>query len=501
VLTVQLLIAALGLVALGGWLAATDAALGVLSRSDVLEMANHSRSSRALRAIAGDMSAHVNVVNFTRIAAETTAAVFVTTVLVVVVDALWLALLLAILIMAAVSFVLVGSSPRSVGRAHARAVLGSSASLVHVLRVALGPVAHGLVALGNRVTPGTGRSAGFSSEEQLLSMVDEATEQSVLEQDDRELIHSIFEFNDTLVREVMVPRTDMVTIEAGASVGAGMGLLLSRGISRLPVIGDGVDDVLGVLYLRDVARHTYERPDDDDSAADLARPALFVPESKKADELLRQMQLESNHLAMVVDEYGGIAGLVTLEDLIEELVGDISDEYDREVDLFEETEPGVYRVSARLPVDELGELFDLELEDDDVDSVGGLLTKAYGRLPERGATARIDGVILEAEQADPRRGTISTVIVRRDPDYDPSGETGTGPVAIVAETDHQDEDARSSASPRSPTRWSARRSPSPARSRRPPAAPSAASCTARTASSSWWTPRASTARAPCSASG
>ncbi|WKK71592.1 hemolysin family protein [Rathayibacter oskolensis] len=432
-LTLQLLVAALALVAVGGWLAATDAALGVLSRSDVLDMANHSRSARALRAIAGDLSAHVNVVNFTRIAAETTAAVFVTAVLVVVVEQLWLALLLAILIMAAVSFVLVGSSPRSVGRAHARAVLGTSASLVHVLRVGLGPVAHGLVALGNRVTPGTGRSAGFSSEEQLLSMVDEATEQDVLEQDDRALIHSIFEFNDTLVREVMVPRTDMVTIEATASVGAGMGLLLSRGISRLPVIGDGVDDVLGVLYLRDVARHTYERPDDADAVSELARPALFVPESMKADELLRQMQLESNHLAMVVDEYGGIAGLVTLEDLIEELVGDISDEYDREVDLFEETEPGVYRVSARLPVDELGELFELDLEDDDVDSVGGLLTKAYGRLPERGAVARIDGVILEAEQADPRRGTISTVIVRRDPDYDPTREPGTGPIPVVTD--------------------------------------------------------------------
>lgn len=430
--TLQLLIAALALVAVGGWFAATDAALGVLSRSDLLDMAQHSRSARALRAISGDMSAHVNVVNFSRIAAETTAAVFVTTVLVVEIEQLWLALLLAVMIMAAVSFVLVGSSPRSVGRAHARAVLGTSATLIHVLRLALGPVAHALVALGNRVTPGTGRSAGFSSEEQLLSMVDEATEQDVLEQDDRELIHSIFEFNDTFVREVMVPRTDMVTIEATSSVGAGMGLLLSRGISRLPVIGDGADDVLGVLYLRDVARHTYERPDIEGTVAELARPALFVPESKKADELLRQMQLESNHLAMVVDEYGGIAGLVTLEDLIEELVGDISDEYDREVDLFEETAPGVYRVSARLPVDELGELFELDLEDDDVDSVGGLLTKAYGRLPERGATARIGGVILEAEQADPRRGTISTVIVRRDPELDTAGEPGTGPVAILA---------------------------------------------------------------------
>ncbi|PPH23629.1 hemolysin family protein [Rathayibacter toxicus] len=422
--TLQFLLAALALVAVGGLFAATDAALSVFSRTDLLELAQHSRSARSLRAIAADMSAHVTVINFSRIVAETTAAVFVAAVLMVTIDELWLALLLAILIMAAVSFVLVGSSPRSVGRAHARAVLTASALPVHVLRVALGPVAHGLVALGNRVTPGAGNSAGFSSEEQLLSMVDEATEQAVLEHDDRELIHSIFEFNDTLVREVMVPRTDMVTIEATASVGAGMGLLLSRGVSRLPVTGDGVDDVLGMLYLRDVARHIYERPDGDDTVAALVRPALFVPESQKADQLLRQMQLKSNHLAMVVDEYGGIAGLVTLEDLIEELVGDISDEYDREAELFEEIAPGVYRVSARLTVDQLGELVEIDLADDDVDSVGGLLTKVYGRLPERGASARINGVVLEAEQANPRRGTISTVIVRRDPGLPSTQESG-----------------------------------------------------------------------------
>lgn len=436
----QLLFAALLLVAIGGWFAATDSALSVLSRADVLELSGHSRSPQSLRAIAEDFSAHVTVVNFARIVSETTAAVFVTAVLIATIEQLWLGLLVAILIMAAVSFVLVGSSPRSVGRAHARPVLQSSAFVVHLLRVALGPIASGLVALGSRVTPGSPRTAGFSSEEQLLSMVDEATEQSVLEQDDRELIHSIFEFNETVVREVMVPRTDMVTIESSASIGAGMGLLLSKGISRIPVVSNGADDVVGVLYLRDVARHTYERPDGTATVGELARPAIFVPESKKADATLRQMQLESNHLAMVVDEYGGIAGLVTLEDLIEELVGDISDEYDREANLVDEIEPGHYRVSARLPTDELGELFDLQLDDDDVDSVGGLLTKAYGRLPERGATAAIGGVILEAEHADPRRGTISTVLVRRDPDFpvDANAPT-TGPVTTVPELPDSEE--------------------------------------------------------------
>ena len=239
------------------------------------------------------------------------------------IEQLWLVLLLSALIMTVVSFVLVGSSPRSVGREHAAGILSFSAPVVHAIRVGLGPLAAALVAIGNRVTPGRPKTATFSSEEQLLSMVDEATELEVLEEEDRELIHSIFEFSDTVVREVMVPRTDMVTIDADVTAGAAMSLFLSKGNSRIPVIGNDVDEVLGILYLRDVARLAHESPDglDDATALDVARPAVFVPESKKADQMLRQMQLESNHLAMVVDEYGGIAGLVTMEDLIEELVG------------------------------------------------------------------------------------------------------------------------------------------------------------------------------------
>jgi CBS domain containing-hemolysin-like protein len=247
-------------------------------------------------------------------------------------------------------------------------------------------------------------------------MVDEATELDVLEEDDRELIHSIFEFNDTVVREVMVPRTDMVTIDGDANLGTAMGLFLSRGVSRMPVLGEDIDEVIGILYLRDVARREYERTAGAEATttAELARPALFVPESKKADDTLRQMQLESNHLAMVIDEYGGIAGLVTLEDLIEELVGDIADEYDREVPDFEDLGDGKFRVAARMPVDELGDLFGIELEDDEVDSVGGLLTKAVGRLPVAGSRAGVSGLILTAERTEGRRKRISTVLVERD---------------------------------------------------------------------------------------
>jgi len=318
--------------------------------------------------------------------------------------------------MTATSFVLVGSSPRSVGRAHARGILVFSAPLIRGVRIALGPIANALVAIGNRVTPGRAKTATFSSEEQLLSMVDEATELDVLEEDDRELIHSIFEFNDTVVREVMIPRTDMVTIDRDDTIATAMSLFLSKGVSRIPVIGSDVDEVLGVLYLRDVARLSFEKPKavEKTKAVDLARAALFVPESQKADDLLRVMQLESNHLAMVVDEYGGIAGLATLEDLIEELVGEISDEYDSNVAEYEQLDDGSYRVNARLPIDALGDLFGIELDDEDVDSVGGLLTKAVGRLPVIGSTATVSGLILRADRTEGRRKQLVTVVVERD---------------------------------------------------------------------------------------
>jgi CBS domain containing-hemolysin-like protein len=410
------LTAAIFLVAFGGLMAAVDSAITAQSRADIADLADTSRAKASLRAIAADTGAHLNAIGFMRIIAETTAAVLVTLVFATTIRELWLALVVSAALMTAVSFVLVGASPRSVGRAHPKELLASTAPLVHFLRVLLGPIANALVALGNRVTPGRTRLATFTSEDQLLSMVDEATELDVLEEDDRELIHSIFEFNETVVREVMIPRTDMVTIDADSSIGAAMGLFLSRGFSRVPVIDGEVDDVTGILYLRDVARLVYERPPNVETltVAELERPAVFVPESKKADDLLRQMQLQSNHLAMVVDEYGGIAGLVTLEDLIEELVGDISDEYDRDVALVDDLGHGHFRVSARLPVDELGELFDLELDDDEVDSVGGLLAKALGRLPVAGSVARASGLILTAERTEGRRKRISTVLVERD---------------------------------------------------------------------------------------
>ena len=429
------------LVAFGGLLAAADSALTVLSRTDLVDLAAHHRAKKSLLAISSDLGRYVNALNFMRVVSETTAAVLVTLAFAAAIDQWWLVLLLSALVMTAASFVLVGSSPRSVGRAHAKGIMMVSAPILRFIRVLLGPIADGLVALGNRVTPGRPAAVSFSSEEQLLSMVDEATELDVLEEDDRELIHSIFEWGDTVVREVMIPRTDMITIDDDSTVRAAMTQFLSTGVSRVPVIGKDADEVFGILYLRDVARLTHEEPLDaaNGTVRELARPALFVPESKKADETLRQMQQESNHLAMVVDEYGGIAGLVTLEDLLEELVGDISDEYDRNVAEVVRLAEGVYRVSARLPTDELGDLFGIELDDDDVDSVGGLLTKALGRLPVTGSSAVVSGLVLTAERTEGRRKHLTNVLVERDralfdaeaafgaepPDGSPAGEHHT----------------------------------------------------------------------------
>jgi CBS domain containing-hemolysin-like protein len=420
--------AAVLLVVIGGLLAAADAALTVMSRTDLIDLASSVRSGKSLIAIAGDIGAHANAINFMRVVAETTAAVLVTLVFAFTVEPWWLALIFSAFIMTAVSFVLVGSSPRSVGREHSRGVLAFAAPIIRGIRLSLGPIANALVAIGNRVTPGRARNATFSSEEQLLSMVDEATELDVLEEDDRELIHSIFEFNDTVVREVMIPRTDMVTVDAEATISEVMTVLLSKGVSRVPVIGGDIDEVVGVLYLRDIARLTFEKPPGYSKrlAASIARPAFFAPESQKADSLLRTMQLESNHLAMVVDEYGGIAGLVTLEDLIEELVGDISDEYDTEVAEYEDLGGGVYRVSARLPTDELGDLFDIELDDEDVDSVGGLLTKALGRLATVDSSATVSGLVLTAERTEGRRKRLSTVLVERSQELIASEEAFDG---------------------------------------------------------------------------
>ena len=406
------------LVGFAGLLAATEAALAVLSKNDLLSLSQTSRTARSLTAIANDLRAHRNVTTFVRIVSETVVAVLVTGSLVASALPLWAALLIAAFIMVAVSFVLAGSSPRSVGRAHPQGVVAFAAPIVHILRVVLGPLADVLVTLGDRVTPGRPGTSSFTSEEQLLSMVDEAVRHDVLEDEERELIHSIFEWDDTVVREVMVPRVDMVTCESTLTLRQAAALFTESGFSRLPVIGDDVDDIRGVLYLRDVARRSWNRAEDLDSltAANVARPANFMPESKKADAALKEMQARATHVALVVDEYGGIAGLVTLEDLIEELVGEISDEHDRGKPDVEALDGDRFRVSSRLHVEDLGDLFGIDLEDEDIDSVGGLMAKELGRIAVVGDRVVVSGLVLEADRSDAPRGRVTRILAWADED-------------------------------------------------------------------------------------
>ena len=238
----------------------------------------------------------------------------------------------------------------------------------------------------------------------------------VPEEFEQELLDSVEEFGETIVREIMVPRIDMATVAADSNLTKAMSVFLRRGYSRLPVVGKNIDDISGILYVKDVARILHESPAKMDItlASDIARPVIFVPESKPVDDLLRDMQLSSTHIAIIVDEYGGVAGLATMEDVIEEIVGEISDEYDRDVPDVDDLGDGRFRVNARFSLAELGEQLELELEDEDVDSIGGLFAKELGRLPGRGDEVTVSGLQITADRIEGRRKRLITVILKKD---------------------------------------------------------------------------------------
>ncbi len=277
----------------------------------------------------------------------------------------------------------------------------------------LGPVAKVLVLLGNAVTPGKGfRDGPFQSESELRDLVDLAGDSAVIEDDEREMIQSVFDLGDTVAREVMVPRTDMVTIGRDKTLRQASSLFLRSGFSRIPVVGEDSDDIVGLLYFKDVTRRTIADPESAAASVDIAmRPMPFVPDSKPVDDLLREMQRDQLHFAIVVDEYGGTAGLVTIEDIIEEIVGEIADEYDREAPGVEDLGDGSLRIPAQMHVDDFAELFDVRIDEDEVDTVGGLLAKVIGQVPIVGSTATVGQLTLTAEKMAGRRHRIATVIV------------------------------------------------------------------------------------------
>ncbi len=416
--TVWLLGAAALLVVIAGVVAMAEAAFAAFSRSRADELRREERrGSLALQRIAADPVPALNTALLVRMAAEVCAVVMVAVVCEHYFEPWWLTLLVAAGSMLVVSYVVVGVAPRTIGRQHADGVaLVFGGPLLSLTRV-VGPVARLLIILGNALTPGRGfREGPFATEAELREMVDIAESRRIIEAGEREMIHSVFELGDTVVREVMVPRTDVVFIESGKTLRQFQSLALRSGFSRIPAVGDGgLDDVTGIVYLKDVARRLYDNRDAEsvERVGSVTRPALFVPDSKPAAELLREMQAQRTHVAVVVDEYGGTAGLVTIEDILEEIVGEITDEYDADKMGIQELDDGVMRVSSRLHIDDLGDVFGLELSDDDVDTVGGLMAKQLGRVPIPGAQVDVAGLHLVAEGPAGRRNRIGTVRASR----------------------------------------------------------------------------------------
>jgi CBS domain containing-hemolysin-like protein len=393
-------------------LTAAESAFNFLPRHDAEAAILQSRGT-ALKRIMSQPVAHVRALRFWRIWFEMASAVAVTVLLHSLLDNVWLSGLVATGVMALIGFVIVGVSPRQLGRVHAASLVRFTAPLIRFLYAVLGPIPGWLVALGSAVAPGApAGNEAFFSEEEFRELVDRATESDVIEDNEAELIQSVFDFGDTLVRSVMVPRTDIVFIDSGSSLHRAMSLFLRSGYSRIPVIGENTDQILGIVYLKDVAAvlHNLGPAEVPPVVDDLAREVRYVPDSKPVSELLRELQKESTHVAIVIDEYGGTAGLVTLEDLIEEIVGEIVDEYDTESAEAVALADGTYRVSARMSIDDLGELFDLELDDDEVDTVGGLLAKALGRVPIVGSTVEVHGLSLRADRLEGRRNRVSHII-------------------------------------------------------------------------------------------
>ena len=418
-----LTVAAVALVVLAGLFSAADAALGPFSHARAEELADERRpGAKRLVALLADPPRYLNTALLLRLLCEIGATVIVTLELH---DAYggrwWPTFATSIAVMIVVSFVVIGVSPRTIGRQHnERVALLAAWPLTWITRV-LGPIPSLLILVGNALTPGKGfREGPFATETELRELVDLAEASNLIEGDERSMIHSVLELGDTSAREVMVPRMDIVYVDRHKNLRQTLSLFLRSGFSRLPVTDDSLDHIVGFAYLKDVVRRDFEAPDVETTQRvdSLMRPVVWVPESKPVDELLEEMQRDRNHMAVVVDEYGGTAGLITIEDILEEIVGEITDEYD-----VEDREPiqvgeHSWRVPARYLVDDLEELTGVDVRDEDVDSVGGLLAKHLGVVPIAGATVEVgpDGpdlrrLRLVAEETAGRRNKIGTVLL------------------------------------------------------------------------------------------
>jgi CBS domain containing-hemolysin-like protein len=371
-----------------------------------------------LQKVISEKAKHVAVLQLVALALTSAGGVLLTFVFIESNINLNSALFFAIIVVSLVGFIVLGVAPETLGKQKSDRISLITAPVALAIKPIIWPIAKLLVAVGNALTPGKGFKEGpFATAEDLRDLVDQAEEADVIEDEERQMIHSVFELGDTVAREVMVPRTEMVWIEKGKTLRQAISLSLRSGYSRIPVIGEDSDDIVGVVYLKDISRRIFENAEAErtELVDNLMRAAYFVPDSKPADELLRDMQSARVHLAVVIDEYGGTAGLVTIEDILEEIVGEIADEYDTHAPEVNELGPNVYRVSSRIHLDDLAELINLNLSSDDegVDTLSGYLAKQLERIPIPGTSIVIEGWEFVAERAAGRRNKIGTILIRK----------------------------------------------------------------------------------------
>jgi CBS domain containing-hemolysin-like protein len=409
-------VVAMVLVSVAALFAAAETALSRMSlhRAQRLVDDGERRGERVV-ALLQEPARTLNIVALVRLVLQVLAVSLVVVVLTHYLDE-WAVLIAAVLGVSAVLFVVAEVAPKTVAVQRTDAVAMRTARWVKLLVTPLSPVASVLILLGNVIAPGKGLKQGpFVTEEDIREMIDVAESDEVIEETERAMIHSIFELGDTVVREIMVPRPDMVTVSGTDTLGAVLDTILRAGHSRIPVYGSGDDrdTIIGLIYAKDVLRRLHLQGDEEGAWDDMMRPPTFVPELKPVDSLLREMQADKIHLAVVVDEYGATVGLVTIEDILEEIVGEIVDEYDREEELIEQLSEDVWRLDGRLPVDELNDMLGTDLPNDEWDTLGGLVFGLLGHVPTPGERVEVEGIRLTAERIRGRR--IAKVLAKRLP--------------------------------------------------------------------------------------
>lgn len=413
------------LLLLGAMAAVAESVISRMNRVKALHLAQEKRAGApALVRVLEDPAPFLNAVLLLKVVAHVSATVLATSL--AARSGAETGEILAAVVMVLLIFVLAEVVPKTfaVQRTEKAALLMARPVLL-VGRV-LSPLSKLLILAANAallVLPGRGMPKGpFVTEEEIRHMVDVAEEEEEIEEDERELIHSIFEFGDTVVREVMVPRPDMVTVPSSSTLAEALDKIIEAGYSRIPIFEGDTDNIIGLLYAKDLLKRLHDEDIRSTRVGSLGRAPTFIPEQKKVSELLREMQAQRVHMAIVVDEYGGTAGLVTIEDLIEEIVGEIVDEYDQEEPLVEPMGDGSMRVDAKMPIDEVNELFGSELPDEEWDTIGGLVFGLTGRVPLVGESVKFDGLLLTTDRVAGRR--VQKVIITKtgsDPGNDEEG--------------------------------------------------------------------------------